>query len=335
MTADLSTRTAATTGTGGHDPRQWRGIFTIPATPFAEDGALDLDDLRRNVEFSVECGAHGIVHPVMASEFFVLSEAERLQMIPLVAQWVAGRCPVVIGVSGVSTQAAVPLARAARDAGADAVIAMPPYVQKYSDEDVLRYFAAISRAVKGLPIFVQNAGMAAVGHDHLLKIVREVEGVHFVKEEVAPALVNMSRLIDVREPGIWGVFGGHGCQHLFSELRRGAVGNMPVNTFTDVFVRMFELWEAGQQQEAEALHRRLMPLITRSGPAKEALVRRGVIRSAKTRAASGAGFDSYDRAEVDTFWPELEAAFTWRPTVSPSSHSPIRATPGGTHSTDG
>ena len=294
------------------DPQQWRGIFTIPATPFNETGDLDLDDLRRNVEFSVECGAHGLVHPVMASEFFVLSEAERLEMIPLVTRWVAGRCPVVIGVSGVCTQSAVTFSQAAREAGADAVIAMPPYVQKYSDDDVLRYFAAISAAAEGLPIFVQNAGMAAVGREHLLKIVREVPGVHYVKEEVAPALVNMSRLIDVREPGVWGVFGGHGCQHLFSELRRGAAGNMPVNTFTDVFVRMFEMWEAGQRTEAEALHRRLMPLINRTGPAKESLVRRGVIRSAKTRAASGGGFDSHDRAEVDAFWPELEAEFTWR-----------------------
>ena len=313
MTADQHTSSAAANNTGGQGPKSWRGIFTIPATPFTDTGELDLDSLKRNVEFSVECGAHGIVHPVMASEFFVLSESERLEMVPLVTRWTAGRCPVVIGVSGVSTQAAVPLARAAREAGADAVIAMPPYVQKYSDDDVLRYFAAISHAVEGLPIFVQNAGMAAVGRDHLLKIVREVEGVHFVKEEVAPALVNMSKLIDVHEPGIWGVFGGHGCQHLFSELRRGAAGNMPVNTFTDIFVRMFELWEAGHQQEAEALHRRLMPLTTRTGPAKEALVRRGVIRSAKTRSAGGAGFDSYDRAEVDAFWPEIEAEFTWRP----------------------
>ncbi len=291
--------------------RTWRGIFTIPVTPFDAAGELDLDGLGRVVDFSVECGAHGLVHPVMASEFFVLSDAERLEMIPLVVRRVAGRCPVVIGVSGVSTQSAVTFARAAREAGADAVIAMPPYVQKYSDDDVQRYFAAIAGEA-GVPVFIQNAGMAAVNRDLLLKIVREVEGVHFVKEEVPPALVSMSRLIDVQEPRVWGVFGGHGCAHLFSELRRGAVGNMPVNTFTDIFVRMFNLWESGDRAGAEALHRRLMPLINRSGPAKEALVRRGIIRSAKTRAAGNAGFDAHDREELNAFWPELEAEFTWR-----------------------
>ena len=96
------------------DPRQWRGIFTIPQTPFDDDGELDLDGLRRTVDFSVACGAHCIVHPVMASEFFTLSDAERLTMIPIVVRQVAGRCPVVIGVAGVCTQSAVTFARAAQ-----------------------------------------------------------------------------------------------------------------------------------------------------------------------------------------------------------------------------
>ena len=39
----------------------WRGVFTIPCTPFTETGALDLDSLRSQIEFCVEAGAHGIV----------------------------------------------------------------------------------------------------------------------------------------------------------------------------------------------------------------------------------------------------------------------------------
>jgi hypothetical protein len=58
------------------DPRTWRGIFVIPQTPFDESGELALDDLSRLIDFCVESGAHGIVYPVMASEFFVLSDAE-------------------------------------------------------------------------------------------------------------------------------------------------------------------------------------------------------------------------------------------------------------------
>src|SRR5437867_1715385 len=123
----------------------WRGIFTIPVTPFDEDTEIDLDSLRSQLDFSVEAGAAGIVHPVMASEFFTLTDDERLQMMPVVTGQVAGRIPVVIGVAATGVPGARRFARAAREAGADAVIAMPPYVTKLSPDDVLRYFETISR----------------------------------------------------------------------------------------------------------------------------------------------------------------------------------------------
>ena len=56
---------------------RWKGIFTIPPTPFDEQGEIDYDSLRNAVEFSVEVGSDGIVHPVMASAFFTLTERRR------------------------------------------------------------------------------------------------------------------------------------------------------------------------------------------------------------------------------------------------------------------
>ena len=57
--------------------RRHRGLFTIPVTPFTDDGTLDVDSLRRVVAFCVEAGTHGIVSPVNASEFTTLTPAER------------------------------------------------------------------------------------------------------------------------------------------------------------------------------------------------------------------------------------------------------------------
>ncbi len=296
------------------DTSRWRGIFTIPPTPFDEQGEIDFDSLRNAVEFSVEVGSHGIVHPVMASAFFTLSDAERLEMIPIVVRQVDGRIPVVIGVSGVCTQSSVAFTRAAKEAGADAVIAMPPYVQRYSDDDILRHFEAIND-VAGLPIFIQNADNWHPVHlDLLLRIAREVEHAHYVKEEVHPAHHSIGAIVEAGEPNIWGVFGGDGCANLFSELRRGAVGNMPAADFADICVEMYNLYLSGQQEEAEAMHRRLMPLIQKSGPWNEVLAKRGIIRCGKIRAVETfKPIDDQDRRERDDFWPELEEAFTWRP----------------------
>lgn len=292
---------------------RWRGIFTIPPTPFDEQGEIDYDSLKNAVEFSVDVGSQGIVHPVMASAFFTLSDAERLEMIPIVVRHVDGRIPVVIGVSGVCTQSSVTFARAAKEAGADAVIAMPPYVQRYSDDDIVRHFEAIGKAAD-LPIFVQNAdGWHPVGVDLLIRLAREVEHVHYVKEEVAPAHHSIGAITAANEPEIWGVFGGDGCANLFGELRRGAVGNMPAADFADICVEMYNLWESGEQEAAEEMHRRLMPLILKSGPWNEVLAKRGIIRCGKIRALETfKPFDDEDRRERERFWPELEAAFRWR-----------------------
>jgi len=231
-------------------------------------------------------------------------------MIPVVVRHVDGRCPVVIGVSGVCTQSAVAFARQAKEHGADAVIAMPPYALQYSDDDVLRHFEAISDVVKA-PVMIQNVtGYNSIRRDLLLKIAREVEHVHFLKEEVQPAEHAIWAITQANEPQVWGVFGGGGCRNLFRELRRGAVGNMPASEFTDIFVRMFNLYEAGQQVEAELLHRRLMPLIERAGPSKEVFVKRGVLQCGKTRAIGKKPYDAQDRCERETFWPELAAEFS-------------------------
>jgi dihydrodipicolinate synthase/N-acetylneuraminate lyase len=309
-------REDVTESSSSADRAVWRGIFTIPVTPFDEDTELDLDSLRRQLDFCAEAGAAGIVHPVMASEFFTLSDEERLRLMPLVTRQVGGRIPVVIGVAATSIQGARAFSQAARDAGADAVIAMPPYVTKFAPDDVLRYFEAIARAAR-VPVFVQNAGVAAMGSATLLKLIREVEGIHYVKEEVAPAHHNISRLVEAAEPKLWGVFGGGGAQNLLDELRRGAAGNMPASQYTDVVSRLFTLWDTGRHAEARELHRRLMPAMQRErlggvASAKEVLRRRGIIKCARTRGA-GTPLDDHDRAELDALWPELQELFTWKP----------------------
>src|SRR5215212_11194188 len=106
----------------------FRGVFTIPCTPFTESGELDEVSLRQEVRFCLDAGAHGLVAPVNASEFASLTDAERQRVATLLVEESAGRAPVVIGVTGASEEIAVSHARHAREIGANAVIAMPPHV---------------------------------------------------------------------------------------------------------------------------------------------------------------------------------------------------------------
>src|SRR5262249_20225117 len=127
---------------------------------FTDQGALDADSLRRVIAFCVEAGAHGVVSPVNVSEFTTLSAAERGVVYRTIVDELErtgarGRVPYVAGVGAPATAQALHLARLAADAGADAVIAMPPFGTTLDEAGCYGFYAALSRTV-ALPVYVQN-----------------------------------------------------------------------------------------------------------------------------------------------------------------------------------
>src|SRR5438034_3939352 len=241
----------------------YRGVFTIPCTPFTERGALDEASLQREVEFCVQCGAHGIVAPVNASEFTSLSDDERKRVVEIVVEAAAGRAPVVAGVSAVSAQVAALFARHAAETGAEALIAMPPYVRKATPDEILGYYQAISD-VAPLPVFIQNF-VAPIGTpmtaSFMVRLLREIEHVEYVKEETIPAPHLMTALIEEAGDTLKGVMGGMAGRYLLNEYERGACGTMPACEITDIHVQLWEALESGDRERARDIYHRMLPLL--------------------------------------------------------------------------
>src|SRR4051812_30803741 len=136
-------------------PHAFRGVFAIPPTPFNDDGSVDFAGLDRCVDFCVAAGAHGIVAPVNASEFWTLTDDERQEVARAIVARTAGRAMTMIGVQGASIPHAVMFARHAQSVGADSVIAMPPYVRTASPAMIVAYYTALDAAID-IPICIQN-----------------------------------------------------------------------------------------------------------------------------------------------------------------------------------
>src|SRR4029079_10021495 len=164
------------------------------------------------------------VAPVNASEFTSLSDDERKQVVEIVAKAVAGRVPVVAGVSAVSAEVAALFAPHGGDSRAGALIAMPPYVRKAAPEEIFTYYQAISDAVP-LPIFIQNF-VAPIGTpmtaSFMVRLLREIEHGEYVKEETIPAPHLMTALIEEAADALKGVMGGMAGRYLLNEYERGA-----------------------------------------------------------------------------------------------------------------
>jgi 4-hydroxy-tetrahydrodipicolinate synthase len=297
----------------------FRGIFTIPSTPFHENGEIDVDGFRRIVDFCVECGAHGLVFPVNASEFTHLSDAERFQLSEVLVEQNAGRIPAIIGVAGVTTEVARRFAAHAREIEAAGVIAMPPYIRRapLGAEAIFAYYRDLSDAA-GLPVFIQNYS-PPIGTDlsaeFMLRLCREIEHVDYIKEETVPSTVKLTQIAENNADGACqGVFGGAGGRYLIEEYRRGSAGNMPGCHVTDVVVRFWNTLESEGETAAMKIYKEMAPLFffehQLPGTYKEVLRRRGVIDCAYRRNAP-IGYDEIGSRYLDDILEWLKPLMSW------------------------
>ncbi|MDP2997168.1 MAG: dihydrodipicolinate synthase family protein [Bryobacterales bacterium] len=300
---------------GARSKEPFRGVFTIPSTPFRQDGEIDIPSFRRLVDFCVACGAHGLVFPVNASEWTALSDEERIKLDQVLVEHNAGRLPVVIGVNGSTPENAARFAAHARGIGADAVIAMPP--RDLSPTVIFNYYRKISEAGR-LPVFIQDHD-APVGTNMpaelMLKLCREIEHVKYVKEETSPSTLKTTAILKGDTGVCRGVFGGAGGRYLIEEHRRGSSGQMPGCHVTDIVVALWNALEKGDKVRATHIYKEMAPLFffetQLSGCYKEVLYRRGVIACPLKR--NGAmPMDDVASRYLDEILKDLEPLMTWK-----------------------
>ena len=291
-----------------------KGVFGLLPTQYSNDLEIDLGEMKRLANFCCESGQHGIVWPVMVGEFWFLGETERLRGLDAILESVNGRLPFVFGCSGISVPQVLLYARAAQKAGADAIIAMAPArTDAATAMDMYRRMADVFDG----PLIVQNADMyAPLTGEQVALLVDEIPQVEYVKEERQPGPKHIAEVADLVGDRVKCIFGGSGGKFLPDEMRRGANGNMPACQFADVLARITEHWWAGEEAEARALHRRLLPLINLETQPfiRYILKRRGVASSLVERAPAGKlALDNGDKQEIETLLQEIETDITTFP----------------------
>lgn len=290
----------------------FRGVYAILPTPFHDDLSLDIEGLREVVRFCIACGAHGVVSPANASEQPYLSPEERRRVTETVVAEARGRTHAIVGVTALTAREAAELARHASGLGADAVMAMPPYLHRPSDAEIRRYYEAID-AASGVPVFVQNwngPGGTPMSASLVASLLRELKRVRFVKEETEFASLTMTAIHEFAGEACHGVMGGKAGRHLIEEFARGAIGTMPAGEVCDVHVALWDALDHGEHPRALEIYRRLLPLMLFEttygfGVFKEVLRRRGVIRSAATRQTGAPVLDARAHGDLADILKDL------------------------------
>jgi 4-hydroxy-tetrahydrodipicolinate synthase len=239
----------------------WQGVYPAATTQFKEDLSIDLPASQRVIDNLVKDGVHGIIAMGTCGENNSLDPGEKQTLLRAVTEVVAGRVPVVTGVSEFDTRRAVAFAKEAKKAGADGLMVLPAMVYVPTEEELIMHFRTVAEATD-LPVMLYNNPPAYRVNISVavLEALRDVKNIVAVKES-APDPRRFTDLINA--------FGDRyvlmaGLDDVALEgLLLGATGWVSglTSAFPRESIQLIEAVNAGDLNRARAIYRWFMPLL--------------------------------------------------------------------------
>ncbi len=241
--------------------QQWHGVFPAITTPFGPDGKVDHGFLGGHARRLVASGCRGIVALGSLGEGATLTFEEKVEVLRTLVASVGDRVPVVAGISALSTDEAVSLARAAAGAGCQGLMVLPPYVYVGDWPEMRAHVSAIITATPLSCMLYNNP--IAYGTDFIPEHVRQLcehANLHAIKDSSGDvrritalrALLGdrLALFVGLDDALLEGVAAG----------ARGWVAGL-VNALPDESVLLFEHAAAGRVAEARKLYDWFLPLL--------------------------------------------------------------------------
>lgn len=254
------------------------GTYPMLYAFFDEAGALRRNALTRQIEAALRAGSAGVAILGLATEANKLTRAEKRALIEWTHADLAGRAPLAVTVGEPNLTEMIESARAARAAGAGWLILQPPR-PPISSRELIRYFGAVAEAVDA-PIGIQNAPeFLGVGLSpaELVELNDVHPNVSIVKAEASALAVG--HLIDVLDRCM-AVFNGRAGLELTDNYRAGVDGMIPGIELIDLQCGVERAMRSGNDVEAEALYRHLLPFVAFAMQGIEHLVVHGKLLAA-------------------------------------------------------
>jgi 4-hydroxy-tetrahydrodipicolinate synthase len=167
-------------------------------TPFKDDFTIDIDALKRVVNFSIDGGIEYLVVLGTTAENATLSEDEKEQVIATVIEVNAGRLPLVLGVGGNDTLSVVEELRTRDLSAFVAILSVSPYYNKPSQEGIYQHFKAVSEA-SPIPVILYNVPGRTASNmlpSTVLRLANDFENIVAIKEAAGDLVQAMQLLKD-------------------------------------------------------------------------------------------------------------------------------------------
>ncbi len=293
------------------------GVYIISATPFTDNGEVDMGSADRLVDFYIEKGVSGITILGMMGEAQKMAPEESESFLDRIMKRVGSKMPVIVGVSNAGLDNLVHLSKVSMDKGAAGVM-VAPLAGLRTGEKVYNYFSQVFFALgDDIPVCYQDYPFATgteISVTLFNRLVADFDQLVMLKHEECPGLNKISKVRQASDKGLRrvSILCGNGGLYLPQELARGADGAMTGFAYPEMLVTMVKLYQTGDQDRAEDVFDAYLPLVKHEqqpgfGLAlrKEVLYRRGVISTPKVRAP-GPKLNSIDLEELTRLISRVE-----------------------------
>ena len=289
------------------------GVFNITPTPFADDGSLDIDSLKRLTLFTRDKGVHGMTILGVLGEADKLTEGERDRVIATTVEAAGSAFPICAGTTHAGTDGCIAYSRRAQELGARAVMVAPPKLARANDAALERHYLAVAEAID-IPVVVQDFPPSVGGILMSVELIARIGAAsprcRYLKLEDEPSPMKVSQ-VRTANPDIR-VLGGLGGMMFLEELRHGAHGTMTGFGYPEILVDIYTRYTSGDLDGATAVFYKYLPLIRFENQPRINLAirkhiyhRRGAIATPRARAPF-APVDAETLADLDDILRRLD-----------------------------
>ncbi len=239
-----------------------QGIIPPVVTPMTADQELDLNGLRKHIDFMLSKGVHGIFVLGTTGEFYALDEREKQEVTAAAVAHCKGRTPVYVGTGAETTREVIRITKMAEKEGADGVSVIAPYFIKPSQAELVDHFKRVAESTK-LPVVLYNnpatCGGLSIEPETCAKLA-EVPNIIGIKDSSGD-LQNTIEIIRSTPRDRFAVLNGRDTL-ILAALQFGAQGAIPAscNIAPDLCVGIYEAFAKGDIEAAKALQSRLHPI---------------------------------------------------------------------------
>ena len=282
----------------------FKGVYPILPTPFTESGELDIDSIRRLIDYQKTTGVAGVAVLGFMGEADKLSDAERRAVLETASQQAAGELEMWVGIRTLGTMGAVEAAQIAEANGATCVFVAPIPIQ--NDAELYRHFQTVKESVS-IPVMIHDypASFGVILSPELIARLGQDGICPYIKLEDLPVGPKLTKVRELSNDRV-GVFGGLGGIYFMEELERGALGIASGLTFSEVLVHIYNLYSSGEPEKAAKSFQHYASLLRYEFQPKLGLAfrkhvyhKRGIFSTNVVRHPAGMALDAYTAMEYE------------------------------------